>query len=266
MELWARAQASGAERGDREVEIWSRGIGAGPVLTSGRTEEAIALLEPAAAMFRPESSRSGHVKVYGTLCLAYLRAGRRDDAIAALHRALLAGDEALPILVSMFDGYANTVEACLDLWASGDTEWRRPARRSLMHLRKLARPFPVARPRALFYAGRIQLLEGHPHRARRLWKRSLDLATHLGLPYEVGRCHVELGLLDRAGGDEEATGRHLDEAHAIFVRLEAGFDLARIVASGCPRHLMCDRRPGSSPQLRQLPATSGSTPDQAGDP
>ncbi len=231
MELWARAQASGAERGDREVEIWSRGIGAGPVLTSGRTEEAIALLEPAVAMFRPESSRSGHVKVYGTLCLAYLRAGRRDDAIAALHRALQAGDEALPILVSMFDGYANTVEACLELWASGDTEWRRPARRSLKHLKKLARPFPVARPRALFCAGRIQLLDGHPHRARRLWKRSLDLAAHLGLPYEIARCHVELGLLDRAGGDEEAAGRHLDEARAIFVRLEAGFDLARIDAS-----------------------------------
>jgi tetratricopeptide (TPR) repeat protein len=231
IELWARAQASGAERGDREVEIWSRGIGAGAVLASGRTEDAIALLEPAAAMFRPESSRSGHVKVYGTLCLAYLRAGRQDDAIAALHRALQAGDEALPVLVSMFDGYANTVEACLELWASGDTDWRRPARRSLKHLDKLARPFTVARPRALLYAGRIHLLDGHPRRARRLWRRSLDLATRLDLPYEIGRSHTELGLLDRSGGNEAASVRHLDEARAIFVRLEAGFDLARIDAS-----------------------------------
>ena len=131
----------------------------------------------------------------------------------------------------MFDGYANTVESCLDLWASGDAEWSRPARRSLKHLKKLARPFPVARPRALLYAGRIQLLDGHPRRARRLWQRSLDLATRLGLPYEIGRGHVELGLLDRAGGDEGAAGRHLDDARAVFVRLEAGFDLARIDAS-----------------------------------
>jgi tetratricopeptide (TPR) repeat protein len=231
MELWARAQASGAERGDREVEIWSRGIGAGTVLASGRTEEAIALLEPAAAMFRPESSRSGYVKVYGTLCLAYLRAGRQDDGIAALHRALQAGDEALPVLVSMFDGYANTVEACLELWASGDTEWRRPAKRSLKYLDKLARPFTVARPRALLYAGRIQLLDGRQRRARRLWKRSLDLATRLDLPYEIGRVHAELGLLDRSVGNEVAAARHMDEARALFVRLEAGFDLARIDAS-----------------------------------
>lgn len=146
-------------------------------------------------------------------------------------RALVEEDEALPVLVSIFDGYANTVEACLDLWASGDADWRRPARRSLKHLDKLARPFTVARPRSLLCAGRIQLHDGHPRRARRPWQRSLDLATRLDLPYEVGRSHAELGLLDRSAGDEVASVRHLDEANAIFVRLEAGFDLARIDTS-----------------------------------
>ena len=227
-ELWAIARQSGAERGDTEVQIWASGIGAAAVLASGCPVDAIDLIERALPLFRPGSTRTGYVKVYGTLCLAYLRAGRRNDAIDATHRALQAVQEASPILVSMFDGYANTVETCLELWSEGDDSWAQPSRSALKSLRSLARPFNVARPRTMLFAGRIHLIKGHPRRAMRSWRHALELATRLDMPYEVGRSRAELGLLLHARGKQHEGARHLEQARLIFEHLGAQFDLERI--------------------------------------
>ena len=230
-EMWAIANRSAAERGDTEVQIWARGIGAASVLANGRTNEAIELLESAIPMFRPGSTRTGYVKVYGSLCFAYLRAGRRDEAIAAAHRAVQAVHEAAPILVSMFEGYANTVETCLALWEAGDAEWERPSRKALKSLRGLARPYKVALPRAQLFAGRIHMINGHHRRAVRSWKQAHELALRLDIPYEAARANAEIGLLLRARGRHDEAEAHLQQARIVFEQCGAPFDLQRIAAS-----------------------------------
>lgn len=226
--LWATARQSGAERGDTEVQIWASGIGAAAVLAAGRADDAINLIEAAIPLFKPGSTRTGYVKIYGTLCLAYLRAGRRDDAIQTTTPALDAVDKASPILVSMFDGYANTVECCLELWAQGDESWAKPTRAALKKLRGLARPFPVARPRAALLTGRVLLINGNPRRAMRRWRRALDLGTRLDMPYEIARAQAEMGLLLRMRGKEHGATALLDEARSTFAHLGAQFDLERV--------------------------------------
>ena len=230
-EMWAIANRSAAERGDTEVQIWARGIGAASVLADGRANEAIELLESAIPMFRRGSTRTGYVKVYGTLCFAYLRAGRRDEAVVAAHRAVQAVQEAAPILVSMFEGYANTVETCLALWEAGDTEWERPSRQALKSLRGLARPYKVARPRAKLFAGRVHMINGHRRRAARSWKKAHELALRLDIPYEAARANAEIGLLLRERGRHLEADAYLDQARIVFERCGAPFDLQRIAAT-----------------------------------
>ena len=226
--LWATARQSGAERGDTEVQIWASGIGAASTLAAGRADDAINLMEAAIPLFKPGSTRTGYVKIYGTLCLAYLRAGRRDDAIQATTRALQAVNEASPILVSMFDGYANTVECCLELWGQGDESWAKPTRMALKKMRGLARPFRVARPRAALFAGHIHLINGHHRRATRRWRQALELGTRLDMPYEIARAQAEIGRLLIAS-DKRADGTALlDAARTTFARLGAQFDLDRL--------------------------------------
>ncbi len=229
--LWATARQSGAERGDTEVQIWASGIGAASVLAAGRATDAIGLMEMAIPLFKPGSTRTGYVKIYGTLCLAYLRAGRRDDAIQAAHRALQAVDEASPILVSMFDGYADTVECCLELWAQGDASWAKPSRTALKRLRGLARPFRVARPRAALFAGRIHLINGHPRRAMRRWRQALELGTRLAMPYEIARAQAEMGLLLLSRGNLVDGTVLIDSARSTFALLGAQFDSDRLAQS-----------------------------------
>ena len=68
--------------------------------------------------------------------------------------------------------------------------------------------------------GRYEWLKGKPTVARQWWQRSLDTAEEIGLRYDLGMTHLEMG--QRLG--ERA---HLERAETIFAEIGAERDLAR---------------------------------------
>ncbi len=69
--------------------------------------------------------------------------------------------------------------------------------------------------------GTYEWLRGHPDRAQKWWRKSLDLAIKLGARYEGALTCLEIGrrLGDRA---------ELELAEAEFSEMGAAFDLAEV--------------------------------------
>ena len=145
------------------------------------------------------------------------------------------------------DGHAGIPEVCLALLEAPDqggapaggaagrdpAELRATAARGLRRLRRYARSFPMARPRALICLGWSRWLDGRRRPAMRAWARAVREAERLRMPYELARARAELGRhlaagersplgLDRAG--------HLERALAGFDATGSGADLRRVQA------------------------------------
>jgi hypothetical protein len=102
-------------------------------------------------------------------------------------------------------------------------------------LRSLTAGCPVAEARTLRTGGLQLWLAGRRPRAVRAWRRSLDTARRLDLPYDEAMAHLELGRHLRApettpggwGRDE-----HLARSRELFSALGTGPALARASATG----------------------------------
>lgn len=98
--------------------------------------------------------------------------------------------------------------------------WLKKARqacRSALRWAKFLRP---AKPEALRLQGRYAWLKGNTAQAQRWWAKSLAEAEPLGMPYELGLTHLEIGECLN-----EQT--ELTKAEAIFVQLGADRDLTK---------------------------------------
>jgi hypothetical protein len=73
---------------------------------------------------------------------------------------------------------------------------------------------------AMRMKGTYEWLKGRLSSAEKWWQRSLKRAEELGMSYELGMTHLEMGqrLNDRS---------HLQKAEAIFTEIGAEFDLAQ---------------------------------------
>lgn len=70
--------------------------------------------------------------------------------------------------------------------------------------------------------GRYEWLRGKPESARRWWNKCLAEAERMGMRYDEGMTHLEIG--QRLGECE-----HLDKAEAIFAEIGAELDLMKAV-------------------------------------
>jgi hypothetical protein len=75
-------------------------------------------------------------------------------------------------------------------------------------------------PEALRHRGTYEWLATKPPAAERYWMRSLSLADEMGMRYESGMAHLEMGRCLR---DLE----HLSQAEAIFTVIGAEWDLTQ---------------------------------------
>jgi hypothetical protein len=67
--------------------------------------------------------------------------------------------------------------------------------------------------------GTYEWLNGHPHKAEKWWRKSLDLAEKLGARYEGAQTHLEIGR--RLGNPAE-----MELAKAEFAQMGAACDIA----------------------------------------
>ncbi len=87
---------------------------------------------------------------------------------------------------------------------------------------------PLLRAVAAKATGAVLLAEGDPRAACDTLRRAWTAWRELDAPYEAARVRVLVGLACRALGDEDTADMELDAARAVFERLGAAPDLARV--------------------------------------
>lgn len=162
------------------------------------------------------------------LALLRLAQGRAEAAAAAIRRA--AGATADPLKrMSLLPGYTEIV------LAAGDVQ---DARNACRELEEIARSFDTGVPGAIAAQARgsVELAEGDARAALVSLRRAFEVWQRIEAPYAIARVRVLIGLACRALGDEDSAGLEIDAARAVFERLGATPDLARIdsLLKRCP--------------------------------
>jgi DNA-binding CsgD family transcriptional regulator len=154
------------------------------------------------------------------LALLRLAQGRIDSACAAIRR--LTGATRGPIR------RAGILPAHFEIMlASGDFEEARRARDELQELAQ-ALGTDVLRAVAALADGAIAIAQGHAHAALDSLRFAFSLWERLDAPYEAARVRVLIGYACSALGDEEVAALEHAAARAVFERLGALPELARL--------------------------------------
>ncbi len=244
---------SARRRGDAQYQVYGLLGHARCLLPLDRVNEAAALLEKAQALLERNLGRVEEIYAYGTLALARLRQGQPQLAREAADKAAQLIAQSRPISYNLVYAYAGVTEVYLSLWESGpilmsnfqrtalgtqalDSESRlsgfvsetlslkSSALQACKALREFAQVFPIGRPSAWICQGVYDWLAGEKAQALGNWRRGLQAAERLAMPYEQGLAHFEIGR--HTTGDERQ--RHLARARALFTQIGAAFDLARV--------------------------------------
>jgi DNA-binding CsgD family transcriptional regulator len=169
-----------------------------------------------------EASRFGREPQPG-LALLRLAQGRIDLAEAAIRRTLAeaADPTARPVLL------AAAVEILL---AAGDVPAARVAADDLVAIARDC-DAPILDAMAAHWTGAVHGAEGDQAAALAALRRAWTCWQRVQAPYEAARVRMLLGEACRAAGDEDSALMEFDAAGAVFLRLGAAPDVARIEAA-----------------------------------
>jgi predicted ATPase/class 3 adenylate cyclase len=223
------ARAAGQARHDPTVHLWGLVTLIDSRLRVDPGDPAIAeWLEEAEPLVSQNVGRIDVVHLQVAAARFHLAGGRPADAWRATRTAAdLAGPG--PSFASYtLEAHAGIPEVCLALLERGQptdvdpAELRATAAVGLRRLRRYARSFPMARPRALACLGWSHWLQGRQGPARRAWTRAIREAERLAMPWELAHAHHQLGR-HLATGERSPLGldqtEHLNLARSTFAAL-----------------------------------------------
>jgi DNA-binding CsgD family transcriptional regulator len=170
-----------------------------------------------------QTNRAGSEPQPG-LALLRLDQGRVDAAAVAIRRVVATTTDRLQ--------RAGVLPAHVEIMlASGDIDEARSACGELMSLAATL-DSELLNAIAAHAHGAVQLAQGDARSALGPLRRAFELWQQIDAPYEAARTRVLMGLACRSLGDEEASRLELDEARAVFERLGAAPQIARLDALG----------------------------------
>jgi DNA-binding CsgD family transcriptional regulator len=176
------------------------------------------------------------------LALLRLAQGRSDAAATAIRRIESTTVDRLKRM-TLLPAY---IEIML---AAGEV---RDAGKACRELGDIAASFDTGVPGAIaaHACGAVYLAEGDAQAAVEPLRRAFDVWQRIEAPYAAARVRVLIGLACRALGDEDGACLEIDAAKAVFKRLGAAPDLARIDAltNGAP----CGDAHGLTPRELQV--------------
>jgi predicted ATPase/DNA-binding SARP family transcriptional activator len=238
----ADGMASGRDRRDPVVHLWGLLVLIETTLRTDPDEPALAGWSAEATRLVAKSARIDAGRLHAAVARQHLAAGRTVDA----WRAIRAADHLVGTRRSVeqyaLEAHAGIPEVCLALLERdgaspggagdpGPAELRATATAGVRRLRRYARTFPMARPRALICLGWQAWLDGHPCAALRAWAQAVREAERRQMPYELARAHHELGR-HLAPGQRSPIGLdrdgHLAQAMAGFGAVGCRADLRRV--------------------------------------
>ena len=154
------------------------------------------------------------------LALLRLTQGNADAAAAAIRRVMSETSEPLRRV--------RLLPACVEIMlAIGEQD---EARGACAELERIAAAYDsgVVRAMVSHAQGAVELAGGDIQAALVFLREACRAWQDLEAPYDAARARVLLGLACRALGDEDAAALELEAAHAVFERLGAAPDLARL--------------------------------------
>ena len=246
LQLCKEVHLLGRRSGSPQQQAWGLGSQAEVIIRHGysyHANDAVELIEEALTLLAENPDLTEETRNYGSLAIARLRQGEYQHAFEAAEAAgKLIAKTPTPTLFSVFEGYAAPPAVYFSLWQYGDYLFTLPpgskpiaftledcknsAKRALKSLHQYARIFPIGRPRAALWQGFYDWLMGNSEKAIKSWQKGLDDAQKLGLPWEEGRIHYEIGRRKSTGNP--ARKEHLAQAAEIFKRLGAEHDQDRV--------------------------------------
>jgi tetratricopeptide (TPR) repeat protein len=208
----------GAWRDDAQAEMWGWLYQGTSLLRRGDPGEALAKFRNAERLLHAGVGGANVGWLYGLMAEAYIRLDDPDRARAA---AASAGESLYterPGVVFALDGFTGAAEAQFGLWARGRSRSspasKTAAERAVKKLIGYSKVFPIGRPAALRYKGRLEEQSGDLGGARSDWGKALQAAQGLRMPLEEGLSSLNLGRID--GGDDR-----LEHARDLFERVGA---------------------------------------------
>jgi DNA-binding CsgD family transcriptional regulator len=219
---WPRAMAEAERAGERMAQSGRRRRLPEPLYRMAELHRLRGEFADADAAYE-QTSRAGTEPQPG-LALLRLDQGRIDDAVTAIRRVVdtttdrLQRAGVLPAYVEIMLAARHVDEAygacdeLMGLAATFDSE--------------------LLNAIAAHAHGAVQLTQGDARAALGPLRRAFALWQQIDAPYEAARTRVLMGLACRALGDEEAGRLELDAARAVFERLGAAPQIARLDALG----------------------------------
>ncbi|MEU4222158.1 hypothetical protein AB0F10_43310, partial [Actinoplanes sp. NPDC026623] len=226
----AKGMAAGAGRRDPVVHLWgllslmetTLRVDPGDPVLPRWLDEAVRLL--------PQASGVDAARVHVVAARLHLAAGRAAQAWLSVRAADDLAGAGPSFEQYALEAQAGVPELCLTMLELGG-EYARPAQlratavAGTRRLRRYARRFAMATPRALVCLGWSAWLDGRTHDARRAWARAIHEAERLRMPYELARAHEEFGR-HLAAGQRSPLGldaaEHRERAVAGFRAIGCG--------------------------------------------
>ena len=210
----------------RAVWCWGETTQGYALRRLGRLQEAIEHQQKAIELAEAIPDYVYRIAAGAELGLCYLRQGDCNRALSELEICQRVATEQHVIEPNcLATTYLYTAEAYLFAAEHGDVServtWLNKAQRACRAALKQAPKMQAKWPKAIRLQGTYEWLGGKPSVAQKWWQKSLAEAERMGLKYDIGMIHLEMGkrLGDRV---------HLEKAEAIFAEIGAELDLAKV--------------------------------------
>jgi tetratricopeptide (TPR) repeat protein len=215
----------GQDAGARALWCWGESVLGYVLRRQGHLQEAVAHLQTALELAQAIPDYLYQILGRGDLAVCYLHQGNWQAALAELETCRRVAVEHRVFEPSGLTTRLNNVaEAYLFAVEHGDASERgsylSQAKRACQAATKAMARCPLKSPKAMRLQGTYEWLIGKPAAAQKWWQRSLVEAERMGLQYDVGMIHLEMGQrLD--------SRNHLEKAETIFADIGAELNLAR---------------------------------------
>jgi predicted ATPase/serine/threonine protein kinase len=220
----AERQHQSAIRGDSQTRCWGLLARAQVLLAWDRLDEAAADIRAAKELL-PVLGRPEQIWAHGLLALTHLRQGAVAEAYGAAETALRRIAEAPPVAHYCIEAYSAVAETTIGLLhrgyvppAGSPALVETAARRASRALRATARVFPIAWPRYWRALGLRRWSLSRKLSAVACWRKSLEYALSLQMPYDEAIARL---LLSRSLHEGQGTDRamHSGRAQQLFESL-----------------------------------------------
>jgi class 3 adenylate cyclase/tetratricopeptide (TPR) repeat protein len=210
-ELGEELAQLGSGRDDAQAEMWGWLFQGTSLLRRGDHHGAMARFRNAERLLHAGVGGANVGWLYGLMAETYLRLGDRDRARASAASAAESLYSERPGVVFALDGFTGAAEAYFGQWTGGQDRAssanRAAAERAVKKLVKFSKVFPIGRPAAHRYAGRIEEQLGDENAAVAHWSKALKAARDLGMPFEEAVTSMNMGRVQR---DRDRLGHALE--------------------------------------------------------